>query len=55
MWVPESQPSVPESSTWAMMLLGFTGLGYVRHHTRRQERDLCRTLSSPPRRGSPLA
>ena len=23
------QPSVPESSTWAMMLIGFAGLGYV--------------------------
>jgi hypothetical protein len=27
--------TVPESSTWAMMLMGFAGLGYARHRGRR--------------------
>ncbi|MGC1559082.1 MAG: PEP-CTERM sorting domain-containing protein, partial [Bradyrhizobium sp.] len=26
--------SVPESSTWAMMLLGFAGLGFVGYRTK---------------------
>jgi hypothetical protein len=30
------QPSVPEPSTWAMMLLGFAGLGFARHRQRRK-------------------
>jgi PEP-CTERM motif len=28
--------AIPEPSTWAMMLLGFAGLGYVGYHTVRQ-------------------
>jgi PEP-CTERM motif len=31
---PVSAPSVPEPSTWAMMLLGFAGLGSVRYRWR---------------------
>ena len=27
--------SVPEASTWAMMLLGFAGLGYVGYRSRK--------------------
>jgi hypothetical protein len=30
------QPGVPEPSTWAMMLIGFAGLGYARWRARRQ-------------------
>jgi len=30
-------PSVPEPSTWAMMLLGFAGVGYAAY--RRTKRD----------------
>jgi PEP-CTERM motif len=30
------QPSVPEPSTWAMMLLGFAGLGYAGYRTSRK-------------------
>ena len=29
-------PAVPELSTWAMMLLGFAGLGFMFHRTKRQ-------------------
>jgi hypothetical protein len=29
-------PAVPELSTWAMMLLGFAGLGFVFHRSRRK-------------------
>jgi PEP-CTERM motif len=28
--------SVPEPSTWAMMLIGFAGLGFVFHRSRRK-------------------
>ncbi len=31
-------PAVPESSTWAMMLLGFAGLGYAAHLRARRAR-----------------
>jgi hypothetical protein len=30
------QPAAPEPSTWAMMLLGFAGLGYAGWRARRQ-------------------
>jgi hypothetical protein len=29
-------PAVPEPSTWAMMLIGFAGLGYASHHASRK-------------------
>jgi hypothetical protein len=29
-------PAVPEPSTWAMMILGFCGLGFLAHHRRNQ-------------------
>jgi hypothetical protein len=29
-------PAVPEPSTWAMMLLGFVGLGFLAHRRRRE-------------------
>jgi hypothetical protein len=29
-------PSVPESSTWAMLLLGFAGLGYAGYRRRQK-------------------
>ena len=32
--------AVPEPSTWAMMILGFAGLGFVAHRSRRRERAL---------------
>jgi hypothetical protein len=28
-WSPDAISGVPELSTWAMMLLGFAGLGYA--------------------------
>jgi hypothetical protein len=31
-----SIPTAPETSTWAMMLLGFVGLGFVRAHRLRK-------------------
>jgi hypothetical protein len=34
-----TSPSVPESSTWAMMLLGFAGLGFASYRLAR--RALC--------------
>jgi hypothetical protein len=33
--VPGISPSVPEPSTWAMMILGFAGLGYMGFRRRR--------------------
>jgi PEP-CTERM motif len=30
--------TVPEPSTWAMMLLGFAGLGYAGYRRRREQR-----------------
>jgi hypothetical protein len=33
---PPPPPTVPEPSTWAMMLLGFAGLGYVGYRTSRK-------------------
>jgi hypothetical protein len=35
--------AVPETSTWAMMLIGFAGIGFARHRRHRE------ALSSPPR------
>jgi PEP-CTERM motif len=32
------QPAVPEPSTWAMMLIGFAGLGYAGYRQARGER-----------------
>ena len=40
-WDPTAippQPAVPEPSTWAMMLIGFAGLGYAGYRSRRGER-----------------
>jgi hypothetical protein len=31
------QPSIPEPSTWAMMLAGFAGLGFLGYRTSRRE------------------
>jgi hypothetical protein len=33
-------PAVPEPSTWAMMLIGFAGLGYASHHASRKSTAL---------------
>jgi hypothetical protein len=33
--VTVATPAVPESSTWAMMLMGFAGLGYAGHRAGR--------------------
>jgi hypothetical protein len=30
--------AVPESSTWAMMLVGFAGLGFAGYHGAREQR-----------------
>ncbi|MGA8715923.1 MAG: PEP-CTERM sorting domain-containing protein, partial [Roseiarcus sp.] len=35
-WIVSEQSVVPESSTWAMMLLGFTGLGWTAHRRSKQ-------------------
>ena len=35
--VPGYAPAIPEPSTWAMMLLGFTGLGFAAFGSRRKE------------------
>jgi hypothetical protein len=35
-----STPVVPETSTWAMMLLGFAGLGYAGYRRARSGRTL---------------
>lgn len=35
--VINSVPSVPEPSTWAMMLIGFAGLGYAGYRRRKQQ------------------
>jgi uncharacterized membrane protein len=39
--------SVPEPSTWAMMLLGFAGLGFLAHRRRQKTNWLVSPLSSP--------
>jgi hypothetical protein len=33
-WVEEQIAAVPEPSTWAMMLLGFIGLGFLAYRRR---------------------
>jgi hypothetical protein len=35
-----SPPPVPEPSTWAMMLIGFAGLGYAGYRTSRKSAAL---------------
>jgi hypothetical protein len=35
-WAVRNVSSIPEPSTWAMMLLGFAGLGYVGHRASRR-------------------
>jgi PEP-CTERM motif len=33
-------PAVPEPSTWAMMILGFCGLGFLAHYRRNGAQSL---------------
>ena len=47
-----SGSAVPEPSTWAMMLLGFAGLGFAGH--RRARRSRAALAAGPRRRFSPL-
>jgi hypothetical protein len=55
---PTAAAAVPEASTWAMLLLGFSGLGYAAVRRRKAPRDLfvtnetsafVRQTASPPR------
>ncbi len=39
LYTPAGDPVVPEPSTWAMMLLGFAGLGYAGYRSRRARLD----------------
>jgi hypothetical protein len=36
----QSSAAVPEASTWAMMLIGFVGLGYARYRRAREPRAI---------------
>jgi hypothetical protein len=38
--------SVPEPSTWAMMILGFLGLGFLGYRNEQQDRRRFRSVSS---------
>jgi PEP-CTERM motif len=38
--IPVPPTSIPEPSTWAMMLLGFAGLGYARYRRARDPRRI---------------
>ena len=35
-FLPEAVPAVPEPSTWAMMIIGFVGLGFAFRRSRRK-------------------
>jgi hypothetical protein len=37
---PDNTPAVPEASTWAMMLLGFAGVGFLAYRRRSQGQPL---------------
>jgi hypothetical protein len=41
---PPPPPTVPEVSTWAMMLLGFAGLGYLGYRRRPMHHSLAQPL-----------
>jgi threonine/homoserine/homoserine lactone efflux protein len=45
-------PTVPEPSTWAMMLLGFAGLGYAGYRRARAARRLKSAKKAPRERGA---
>ena len=34
--LPETAPTVPEPSTWAMLIIGFAGLGFARYRVSRK-------------------
>ena len=44
---------VPEPSTWAMMLLGFAGLGFMGYQSAGRRRRTARSAYDPEARGCP--
>ena len=38
--IRDSRPPIPEPSTWAMMILGFAGVGFMAYRRKRNENAL---------------